>query len=217
MKTTSPAWSFRSEGAPSPWDRDVDDALALVSATLANEPAADPGRIAVLGFSRGAGVGLLMAARDPRIDAVVDFFGPTDFFDPWVRGLVEEALEGRPRNLPGLAWLTEQYLQPLRRGDLTLQAVRTELVRRSVTLFASTLPAVQVHHGTADGVVSFSQAERLDQAMRAQGRSAPGYQFYIYPGGDHNPLTLPGSVDRTAAFLARFAADAQPIVANLMH
>lgn len=198
--------SWTSEGAPSPWDRDVDDALSLVSATLANEPAADAARIAVLGLSRGAGVGLLMAARDSRIDAAIDFFGPTDFFDPWVRGIVEEALRNQPRDLPGLAWLDEAFLQPLKRGSVSVEEVRTELVRRSAALFASSLPAVQVHHGTADGIVSVSQAQRLDQAMRALGRSAPSYQFYTYPGGDHNPLTLPGSVDRAAAFLAQFAS-----------
>ncbi len=200
--------SYRSEGTPSPWDRDVDDALSLLSAALAQEPAADPARIAVVGFSRGAGVGLLMAARDARIDAVVEFFGPTDFFDPWVRDIVEEALLGQLRDLPGLAWLDETYLQPLERGAISIAVVRKELVRRSAALFASSLPAVQVHHGTADSVVSVSQAQRLDLAMRALGRSPPSYQLYTYPGGDHNPLTLPGSVDRTVAFLAQFAGTA---------
>jgi dipeptidyl aminopeptidase/acylaminoacyl peptidase len=207
---------YRSEGLPSPWDRDVDDGLALLSAALANEPAADPSRIGVVGFSRGGGVGLLMAARDARIDAVAEFFGPTDFFDPWVQGIVEEALRGRPRNLPGLAWLDQTYLQPWRRGAVTTEAMRRELVRRSAVLFASSLPAVQVHHGTADPVVSVSQAERLNQAMRLLGRSAPAYQFFTYTGGDHNPLTLPGSVERTASFLAQFVAAAPPTASASM-
>lgn len=200
--------SYRSEGEPSPWDRDVDDALALISAALAHEPAADPESIALLGFSRGAGVALLMGARDPRIDAAVCFFGPTDFFDSWVREIVEDALRDQLRDLPGLTWFNETYLQPLRRGTLSVDVVRMELVRRSAVLFASSLPAVQVHHGTADDVVSVSQAQRLDQVMRALGRTAPSYQLYLYPGGGHNPLTLPGSVERTAAFLAEFASGA---------
>lgn len=202
------AATYRSQGPPSPWDRDVDDALALMSAALNHEPAADPTRTAVVGFSRGGGVGLLMAVRDPRIRAVVEFFGPTDFFDPWVRGIVEEALRGQLRDLPGLPWLYETYIRPAQEGKLAVATVRKELVRRSAVLFAAHLPATQVHHGTADEVVSFSQAERLDRTMRGLGRSPPSYQFFSYPGGQHNPLTLPGCVERTAAFLARFAGGA---------
>jgi len=201
---------FRSEGAASPWDRDVDDALSLVSVALAEEPAADPARVGVLGFSRGAGVGLLMAARDARIGAVVAFFGPTDFFDPWVRDLVVEALEGRRRDLPGLQVLDDQFLQPLRRGETSVEAVRRELLRRSAAYFASSLPAVQLHHGTADAVVAFSQAERFDAAMRALGRSEPSYAFFAYPGAGHNPLAMVGSIARTTAFLEAFAGAGWP-------
>jgi acetyl esterase/lipase len=192
---------FRSGGDPSPWDRDVDDALSLLSVAVATESAADPARVAVLGLSRGAGVGLLMGVRDPRIDAVVAFFGPTDFFDPWTQDIIDDALDGRPRDLPGLSFLDEQYLQPLRRGAITVDAVRRELVRRSVVLFAASLPAVQVHHGTADAVVAFSQAQRLDQVMRGLGRAAPSYQFFAYPGAGHNPIQMTGSTARAAAFI----------------
>jgi hypothetical protein len=154
-------------------------------------------------------VGLLMAARDPRIDAVVEFFGPTDFFDPWVRDIVEDALQGDLRDLPGLPWLDQTYIQPLKRGATSVAVVRKELVRRSAALFASTLPAVQVHHGTADSVVSVSQAQRLDQAMRRLDRAPPSYQLYTYPGGEHDPLTLSGSVGRVVAFLAQFVGSAR--------
>jgi dipeptidyl aminopeptidase/acylaminoacyl peptidase len=195
--------TYRSEGAPSPWDRDVDDALALLNAALASTPEADSDRIAVLGLSRGAGVGLLMAVRDPRIDEVVEFFGPTDFFGPYVQDLVEEALRGTPRDLPGLNDLNAQFIQPLQRGDLTIPEVRAQLIRRSAVYFVDRLPQVQVHHGTADSVVSVSQAERLDEVMREAGRGPPGYEFYLYPGGGHDPFTLPGSVDRAMAFLGR--------------
>lgn len=194
---------YRSEGEPSPWDRDVDDALALLNAAIEITPEADPSRIGVLGFSRGAGVGLLMAIRDPRIDAAVEFFGPTDFFGTFVQDVVEEALLGMPRNLPGLAYLDAQFIQPLRRGELTIQDVRPELIRRSPVYFVDRLPQVQVHHGTADSTVSVSQAERLIEVMRQEGRQAPGFEYFLYPGGGHNPLTLIGSLDRTIAFLRR--------------
>lgn len=200
--------TYRSEGAPSPWDRDVDDALALLNVALDVTPEADSGRIAVLGLSRGAGVGLLLAVRDSRIDEIVEFFGPTDFFGPFVQDVVEEALRGTPRDLPGLNDLNAQFVQPLKRGDLTIAEVRAQLVRRSAVYFVDRLPQVQVHHGTADSVVSVSQAQRLDEAMREAGRGPPGYEFYLYPGGGHDPFTLPGSIDRAIDFLGRLLTSA---------
>lgn len=192
---------WRSDGPASPWDRDVDDALALLEVAFEIEPFADSTRVGVLGFSRGAGVGLLMGVRDPRIDRVVEFFGPTDFFGPFVQDVVEEALLGSPRNLPGLAFLDEAYLQPLARGELTIAEVRSQLVRRSAVLFADRLPALQVHHGTADAVVDVSQARSLIDALTALGRGEPDYEWYLYEDGGHNPLTLGGSVARTVDFL----------------
>jgi len=43
----------------------------------------------------------------------------------------------------------------------------------------------------------------LDEVMRAAGRGPPGYAFYLYPGGGHDPFSLTGSVDRAVAFLGR--------------
>lgn len=193
--------TFLSEGEASPWDRDVDDALALLDVALQETPAADPDRIGALGFSRGAGVALLMAIRDPRIDLVVEFFGPTDFFDRYVQEIVEDLLRGHFRDLPGLAVLNERFIQPLKAGTLTIDEVRPELVRRSAVLFADRLPPVQVHHGTADAVVAVSQAESLIATLEGLARGDPPDEFYLYAGGGHNPLTLPGSVPRTIAFL----------------
>jgi fermentation-respiration switch protein FrsA (DUF1100 family) len=195
--------SWTSEGPASPWDRDVDDALALMNATLANTPAADPARIALLGFSRGAGVALLMSARDPRIDQVVEFFGPTDFFGPHIRAILEEALLGQIRNLPGFAVLNDRFVQPLRRGSLTLPEMRRQLLLRSSVYFGDRLRGVQVHHGTNDNVVDVSHAESLIDSLRDLGRGPPNFEFHIYPGGGHNPLTLSGSPERTAAYLGR--------------
>lgn len=195
------ASSWTSDGPPSPWDRDVDDALALLRVTFQLEPAADSTRVGVLGFSRGAGVGLLMGARDGAIDRVIDFFGPTDFFGPFVEDVVDEALRGAPRDLPGLSFFDEAYLQPLAAGALSIDQVRAELVRRSPVLFADRLPTVQLHHGTADAVVDVSQAEALIAAMAALGRAEPDFQAYLYEGGTHNPLSLAGSIPRAVDFL----------------
>jgi dipeptidyl aminopeptidase/acylaminoacyl peptidase len=198
--------TWTSDGPSSPWDRDVDDALSLLEVALELETAADAESVGVLGLSRGAGVGMLMGIRDPRIDRIVEFFGPTDFFGSYVQDVVEEALRGTLRDLPGLDYLNESYIQPLKRGEVTVAAVRTELVRRSVVLFADRLPTLQLHHGNADTVVDVSQAESLIAAMSALGRGEPDFEAYLYPAGTHNPLSMPGSVERTVDFLSLLLA-----------
>ena len=76
---------FPSEGLPSPWDRDVDDTMSLLSVAFEHVPELDEERVAILGSSRGGAVALLAAVRDRRIDAGVEFFGPTDFFGEYAR------------------------------------------------------------------------------------------------------------------------------------
>ena len=195
--------TYQSGGEPSPWDRDVDDALALLNVVLGTTPEADTDRIGVLGFSRGACVALLMAIRDARISVVVEFFGPTDFFGSFVQGIVEDALDGMPRDLPGVDYLNTRFIQPLAEGNVTIEEVRLELVRRSPVYYADRLPDVQVHHGTADGIVPVGEAERLIDVMEGLGRGVPAFESYIYQGGGHNPLLLPGSIERTVAFIGR--------------
>jgi len=192
-----------SEGEPSPWDRDVDDALALLNVALQITPEADPERIGIIGFSRGACVGLLMAIRDSRIDLVVEFFGPTDFLGEFAQKVTAEALRGNPRDLPGLDYLNAKLIQPLKNGRLSINDVRLELMRRSPVYFAKMLPQLQVHHGTADDVVPVAEAERLIEVIKNLGRAAPAFESYLYAGGGHHPLTLAGSIDRTVAFFRR--------------
>src|SRR5690606_34274732 len=115
--------TYHSDGPPSPWDRDVDDALALLNTALQTTPSADPGRIAALGFSRGGAVAMLMGVRDPRVEAIVEFFGPTDFTGAFVQDLVEEALRGTLRPLPGIDDLDQTIIQPLKAGRLDVASV----------------------------------------------------------------------------------------------
>jgi dipeptidyl aminopeptidase/acylaminoacyl peptidase len=206
---TTPGGTYRSGGEPSPWDRDVDDAIALLGAALTNAPAADPSRVVALGFSRGGGVALLMGIRDERVDRVIDFFGPTDFFGPYIREVTEQALDGELRPLPGLDVLDERFIQPFGAGALPLAQLRLELARRSAVLFAAELPTVQIHHGTADSVVAVSQSERLIAALQGLGRGAPATldEWHLYTGAGHNPLEMAGSVARTTRFLAALAQD----------
>lgn len=192
---------YRSGGAPSPWDRDVDDALAFLQVALERTPEADPERIGALGTSRGATVALLMAVRDPRIALVSEMAGPTDLFDPWMRELTEEALRGEGRPLVGFHVIDQRFIQPLARGAITPARFRLELVRRSPVLWASRLPAVQLHHGTADEVVPVSQARHFIDALARLDRTVQMDEFHLYEGTGHDTLRF--SHPLTAAFLER--------------
>lgn len=191
--------TYRSEGTPSPWDRDVDDAIALLSVVLQHIPKADPARVANVGFSRGADVALLQALRDSRVDGVVEFFGPTDFTLPSIQTFAQLLLSGFPLPLPGVPYLRDTILLPLRNGTLSYDAARQELLRRSPSFFAADLPPLQVHHGTSDAVVPFEHGERLAAALQASRHK--GFTFYSYSGGGHSVDSLPGAADRTRAFL----------------
>ena len=208
--------TYTSEGQPSPWDRDIDDALALVNVAIESVDAADADRIGVVGFSRGACVGLLMAIRDPRIDLVVEFFGPTDFYSPFTQDVVEEALTGELRNLPGLTFLDEQFIQPLKESGITMAEMRSQILRRSPVYFADRLPDVQVHHGTSDQIVPVESAERLIEVMQTLGRGEPEFEAYIYQDGSHNPLSLFGSIQRTETFIERLLTSTL-VATNVAH
>ena len=163
-------------------------------------------RVAIVGLRRGGGVGLLTARRDPRIDAVVEFFGPTDLFDDNAREIFEEALEGELRDLPGLDYLNENVIVPWDEGALSNAAARLELVRRSAVYFVDRLPPAQLHHGTADTVVAVSQAARLIEAMRAAGKTEMQFEQYVYEGVGHelDPLLAEGAAERASDFLRPF-------------
>ena len=197
---------FISDGPPSPWDRDVDDTMSLLSVALDQAPELDRERIALLGVSRGGGVSLLMGARDSRINAVVEVFGPTDLFDGYAREIMEEALAGTLRDLPGLDYLNETLIQPWQRGELSDAEARIEMLRRSAVYFAGRLPPVQLHHGTADQVVAVSQAHRLIEAMEAAGKGEDEFNANIYGGAGHSltDLLADGAHTRAVEFLRPF-------------
>lgn len=193
--------TWQSDGPASPWNYDVDDAIALLNVALETNDHADAERIASFGMSRGGAVGMLMAARDSRIDQVVEFFGPTDFFGKFVQDVAIATLGGNPSQLPGVVYMNDNYLVPLARGELQAVDLRPQLVMRSAVLFVNDMPALQMHHGEADSVVPVSQAHLLLDAMESAGKTAPEFEGFLYEGGEHNPVTLNGAFDRAIEFL----------------
>lgn len=188
---------YRSDGPPSPWDRDVDDALALLDC-VETLPQADPTRVMILGGSRGGGVSLLAAARQPdRFRCVIDVFGPTDFFDPVFRPAADTMAAGGNDPRPGMAFLKVTVLQPYLSGALPLEAARSELIRRSGLYFADRLPPVQIHHGTADEIVPISQSDRLADRLELLGWP---FEYYQYPGAGHDWPLGAESIVRVVAF-----------------
>lgn len=192
-----------STGPGSHWDYDVDDALALLSVALELTPQAKTEGVSIIGASRGAGVAMLAGIRDERIENIVAFFGPTDFFDDWVRQIVREAALGRPRKLTGVAFMDSTFVQPYMRGEIDMAQLRLELVRRSSALFAEGLPAVQLHHGDSDETVAVTQAYSMIRAMEALGREPPEFEAFIYEGGGHVLFSLTGAIARAVGFLGR--------------
>ncbi|MCY3778099.1 MAG: hypothetical protein OXH11_19150, partial [Candidatus Aminicenantes bacterium] len=179
------------------------DALALLNVALELTPQAKPEGVSIIGGSRGAGVAMLAGIRDERIENIVAFFGPTDFYDDWVRQIVREAALGRPRKLTGVAYMDSTFVQPYLRGEIEMAELRLELVRRSSVLFAEDLPAVQLHHGDSDQTVAVSQAYSMIRAMEALGREPPEFEAFIYEGGGHDLFGLRGAIERGVGFLRR--------------
>lgn len=151
----------------SPWDRDVDDALAFLSATLGRFPQADPARLAALGYSRGGGVALLGALRDDRIRSVFEIAGPTDFFSPSLQRLATELAAGKASSLPGLDDLDARFFQPFLSGKISADSLRREFLARSPARWALSglLPPADAAHGKLDTIVSPDQSEALAAAL----------------------------------------------------
>ena len=181
---------YVSEGRPSPWDRDVDDVLSFLSVAFQQAPELDPERVAALGFSRGGAVALLAAARDPRIDVAIELAGPTDFLGEYAREIVDEALDGEVRSLPGFDDLNDLVIQPWQAGTLSNQEARIEMVRRSPVYFVDRMPPVQLHHGDADQVVAVSEAQGLIDAMERAGKTDEEFEAHIHEGLDDHQRTL---------------------------
>jgi hypothetical protein len=159
----------------SPWDRDVDDAMALLSATLEKVPQADGSRIACIGYSRGAGVSLLASLRDSRIRAVYEMAGPADLFAPSFQKVAIDLINGGTSTLPGIKVLDTLLIKPFAQGRISADSLRRGMLRRSAARWALSgqLPTTTAIHGTIDGVVNFDQSKALVSASPKQATLLP--------------------------------------------
>jgi acetyl esterase/lipase len=217
--------AYTGEGSPSLGDREVDDAMALLSAVIARVPEADGDRVAVLGESRGGLVVLQLGARDPRVDLVLEAYAPTDFRIGLASAGVDEALfEASVRQAlaapEDLATLLLRSIVPIDQvsegddGELVIsaegrRALRENLTRSAPLAYAADLAITEAHHGTLDATASVEYSRALADAMAAAGRPSPGpsFTYFEYEGGEHDLATLPGAVDRFGEAIERVLGD----------
>ena len=197
--------TFAPAAPRSPYDRDVDDALAFLEAVRTAEPLVDPARVGALGLGRGGTVALLAAERANPFDAAVSLAAPTDFFLPSVRQDVARLLRGQAGpSIPGLAAVVEAAVRPLATGETSYAAARLALLRRSPAPFASPPPFLIVAHGALDGVVP------VDHGRALFGVVGTTEALYLEePNADHDDLVDVATLRATVTTLLRQYVDGE--------
>jgi len=144
---------------------DVDDVMALLP-IIDGMPEADPGRIGMIGSSRGGMMTYLAAARSDRIKAIAILGGVSDLQAEVMRR--PEMARVYAAHIPGYLTNREQVLKA-----------------RSVLYWTDrlnpTLPILLLH-GEADVQVASWNAVQMAEKLRE--RKQP-HKLVIYPGGDH--------------------------------
>ena len=169
------------------WEGVAEDAIAFLTVALSTTRQIDPERLGVYGYSRGGGVALIVGQRDPRVKAVLDFAGPTDWFSAmgrpgqnWPRRLEEAlrdlTLQPDTRESQFLDWFVRD------REGLPLADLRRRLVGASPLYFTEKLPAFQIHHGEKDAPVPVRNATELRDRLAAPNQS---HGVFIYAGAGH--------------------------------
>jgi dipeptidyl aminopeptidase/acylaminoacyl peptidase len=179
------------------WDGATDDAIGFLTAVLSLDEPIDRERVAVFGASRGGSVALLMAARDPRIDAAVAFAPATDWFslmgrpgENWLETL--RAAESRPERDPRtreaqfLEWFVDD------RRQLPLAEARRRIIAASPLYHRSVGAALQVHHGLDDRPVPVRNSQVLERRLIEARASNSAVLFYAQAGHDLSRSAAPG-------------------------
>jgi pimeloyl-ACP methyl ester carboxylesterase len=120
------------------------------------DPALDAARLGLLGHSRGGGVALLVASRDPGVRAVVAWASIASF-DRWTPRAKDEWRARGRIDVPNLRtgqvlWLDREVLEDLERsrGEYDLEAAARRLAAPLLLI-----------HGQVDEAVDPGESERL--------------------------------------------------------
>jgi dipeptidyl aminopeptidase/acylaminoacyl peptidase len=196
--------TYASEGdRRDSWDGATDDAIAFLTAVLSLDESVDREHVGVFGASRGGSVALLMAARDPRLDAAVAFAPATDWFalmgrpeENWLEALLAaESRQERDQNTREAQFL-EWFVDD--RRQLPLAEARRRIIASSPLYFRSAGAAFQVHHGVADRPVPVRNSQALEQRLGGAGIASGEVLFYDEAGHD---LSRSAAPDRAKTFL----------------
>ena len=137
---------------------------------------------------------MLVGIRDRRIDCVVNWAGPTDWFyamgtNGWTeQELWAEALRIKANTQQTGGQNVERFLGRALEGRATLSDVRRNMIASSPLYFARRLPPTQLHYGLEDPSVPVRNGKELVASMRAHGVKfvAGRYEAYFYPGQGHD-------------------------------
>ncbi|GFZ82965.1 hypothetical protein GCM10011403_28100 [Pseudohongiella nitratireducens] len=147
------------------------DDVSKVVEWLSQQPGVDPDRIGILGESQGGQVGLLTAAINSRVKAVIAFYPLTDV-TTW-----HEATD-----------LDEGMIDSYVNGVCATPGTKKD---RSPLFVADQINAsVLMLHGEADTRVSIDQSERMHAALTAEGKDSAliridnGTHYYGSPEWD---------------------------------
>jgi acetyl esterase/lipase len=223
-RLTSEAGQYGAEGVTFP--AQIHDVKAAIRFLRARAPDfnIDRSRFAVWGSSAGghlaalAGTSANVAALEgvlnghmeysSRVQAVVDYYGPTDLLqlNPDVTTPPGSSLDHDPPGAPG-SLLIGYSLSGQGLGNLRANLANPNrpfptfrdlaVAANPITHVDARAPPFLIAHGTADTQVALHQSERLRDALLAVGGSP---QFIAAPGAGHG--TLPQSVhDQSIDFL----------------
>jgi acetyl esterase/lipase len=200
--------TFTSEGnRTDALDGATDDAIAFLSVALETTSKADPNRICVFGRSRGGTVALLTGIRDKRVDCVVNWSGPTDWFhlmdtDGWTeQEMWAEALRMRATPTEPGGQNVERFLSKAIAGKADLAATRHNIIASSPVYFAARLPLSQHHYGLEDPFVPSVNGYRLIDEVKRHRVAPSRFEAFFYPDQGHDTDRLEAPV-KSRRFIA---------------